>query len=54
VRGTPQEQVAVIARALELGVTYFDTAAQYGDGLSEQNLGRALRELKPEGIRRGH
>ncbi len=50
VRGTLQEQVAVIARALELGVTYFDTAAQYGDGLSEQNLGRVLRELKPEGI----
>jgi aryl-alcohol dehydrogenase-like predicted oxidoreductase len=26
-------------------MTYFDTAAQYGDGLSEQNLGRALTDL---------
>lgn len=28
--------VAAIGRALELGVTYFDTAAAYGDGLSEE------------------
>jgi uncharacterized protein len=28
--------VAAIHRALELGVTYFDTAAAYGDGLSEE------------------
>src|SRR5438132_6083830 len=47
VRGEPREQVRVVARAVELGVTYFDTAASYGDGQSEQNLGRALRELKP-------
>jgi len=46
VRGDPREQVRVIARAIELGITYFDTAAQYGNGLSEQNLGRALSELK--------
>jgi len=47
VRGEPREQVRVIARAIELGITYFDTAAQYGNGVSEQNLRRALRELKP-------
>ncbi len=47
VRGEPREQVRVIARAIDLGITYFDTAAQYGNGVSEQNLGRALRELKP-------
>lgn len=45
VRGTPQEQSAAIRRALDAGVTYFDTAAMYGDGLSEQNLGRVLTEL---------
>lgn len=50
VRGEPAEQVHIIARAMELGITYFDTAAQYGNGLSEQNLGRALRELKPRDI----
>lgn len=45
IRGAPRDQVRAVERALELGITYFDTAAQYGDGLSEQNLGRALAEL---------
>ena len=35
-----------VARAIELGVTYFDTAPVYGDGQSEVNLGAVLRELK--------
>src|SRR5215471_5743322 len=47
VRGTPAEQERAVARALELGINYFDTAPLYGDGQSEQNLGRALRVLKP-------
>lgn len=34
--------VAAIHRALELGVTYFDTAASYGKGLSEEWVGKAL------------
>jgi aryl-alcohol dehydrogenase-like predicted oxidoreductase len=34
-----------VARALEAGITYFDTAPSYGDGASERNLGSALREL---------
>jgi D-threo-aldose 1-dehydrogenase len=33
---------ATIARALELGIGYFDTAPYYGYGLSEQRLGRGL------------
>jgi aryl-alcohol dehydrogenase-like predicted oxidoreductase len=45
VRGTPEEQSAAVRRALDAGVTYFDTAAMYGNGLSEQNLGRVLTEL---------
>src|SRR5689334_3385996 len=45
VRGAAQEQARAIARAIELGVNYFDTAAQYGDGRSEENLGRTFREL---------
>lgn len=36
-------QNATIGRALELGITYFDTAPIYGDGRSEIALGRALR-----------
>jgi L-galactose dehydrogenase/L-glyceraldehyde 3-phosphate reductase len=47
VRGTPADQERAVARAIELGVNYFDTAPSYGDGQSEQNLGRVLRTLKP-------
>lgn len=45
VRGTADEQRAAVSAALEGGVNYFDTAAQYGDGLSERNLGQRLRDL---------
>ena len=34
-----------IARALELGITFFDTANVYSDGTSEQILGRALADF---------
>src|SRR5213596_1528697 len=37
------ERLAAIHRALELGVTFFDTAPTYGDGTSEALLGRALK-----------
>jgi aryl-alcohol dehydrogenase-like predicted oxidoreductase len=50
VRGDPGDQERAIARALEAGVNYFDTAVQYGDGESEKNLGRVLAKLKPAGI----
>ncbi|MFP3895483.1 MAG: aldo/keto reductase [Anaerolineales bacterium] len=45
VRGDEEEMVRVVARAIELGITYFDTAQAYGDGTSEANLGRVLEEL---------
>lgn len=45
VRGDPADQREAVARALDAGITYFDTAPSYGDGRSEENLGRALREL---------
>jgi aryl-alcohol dehydrogenase-like predicted oxidoreductase len=47
VRGAPADQERAVARALEAGVNYFDTAAMYGNGLSEENLGRVLAKLKP-------
>ncbi len=50
VRGSAAEQERTIARALELGVTYFDTAADYGTGVSEQNIGRILRALKSDAL----
>ncbi len=49
---TAQRQGAVdaILRALELGVTYFDTALSYGDGESERILGEARRQAAERGI----
>jgi aryl-alcohol dehydrogenase-like predicted oxidoreductase len=35
--------IAAIRRAIELGVTYFDTAPGYGNGLSETLFGEALK-----------
>jgi aryl-alcohol dehydrogenase-like predicted oxidoreductase len=46
VRGSPEEQRQVVARAVELGINYFDNAPDYGNGLAEENLGRVLKELK--------
>ena len=48
VRGDPKDMVRGAARAIEAGVNYFDTANTYGDGESERNLGRVLRELNAE------
>jgi aryl-alcohol dehydrogenase-like predicted oxidoreductase len=43
IRGAPAERERAVARAIELGIDYFDTAPAYGDGQSEINLGAALR-----------
>lgn len=40
--------VDLSAKALEAGVTYFDTAEAYAEGDSEKQLGRVLKELSPE------
>src|SRR3954454_20306384 len=50
VRGDPADQERTIGRAIAAGVNYFDTAAQYGDGASEENLGRVLRKLNPSDV----
>lgn len=42
VRGSASDQARIVARALELGINYFDTAPDYGDGIAEDNLGRVL------------
>jgi aryl-alcohol dehydrogenase-like predicted oxidoreductase len=39
-----EESIATIHRALDLGITFFDTADMYGPHTNEQLLGRALRE----------
>lgn len=38
-----QESIATIHRAIDLGVTFFDTAEVYGPFANEELLGRALR-----------
>ena len=48
VRGEHVDQVRAVARAMELGINYFDTASRYGGGQSETNLGRVLKELSAE------
>lgn len=45
VRGEYPKMRRAVARALELGIAYFDTASLYGDGQSEVNLGAVLREI---------
>ena len=40
------EAVALISRAFELGVRYFDTAPYYGFGRSERRYGKALAEAR--------
>jgi aryl-alcohol dehydrogenase-like predicted oxidoreductase len=50
VRGDPADQERTIARAIAAGVNYFDTAVQYGNGESENNLGRVLQKLKPANV----
>jgi aryl-alcohol dehydrogenase-like predicted oxidoreductase len=43
--GTPDEQesIATLHRALDLGVTFFDTAEMYGPHTNERLVGKALR-----------
>ena len=48
VRGTPAERERAVARAVELGINYFDTAPLYGNGESELNLGAVLKALRPD------
>ncbi|HEY3533210.1 MAG TPA: aldo/keto reductase, partial [Casimicrobiaceae bacterium] len=36
---------AVIARAIDRGIRFFDAAPLYGGGVAEERLGRALRGL---------
>jgi aryl-alcohol dehydrogenase-like predicted oxidoreductase len=50
VRGDPLDQERTIARAIAVGVNYFDTAVQYGNGESEKNLGRVLQRLKAANV----
>jgi aryl-alcohol dehydrogenase-like predicted oxidoreductase len=49
VRGDPAAQRRAVEQALGAGIRYFDTAPSYGDGRSEENLGRVLAEVGGDG-----
>jgi aryl-alcohol dehydrogenase-like predicted oxidoreductase len=50
VRGAPADRERAVARAVELGINYLDTAPSYGSGQSERNTGAVLRALRPDVI----
>lgn len=45
-----QEDKAVqaVTRALDLGISYIDTASGYGNGLSEERIGKAIRSRRKD------
>lgn len=46
--GHEEEAVAIINRAIDLGVNYIDTAALYGGGVSERNIGTVMKTRRKE------
>ena len=48
--GDDAESVSVIHRAIDLGVTFLDTADIYGSGRNEELVGRALRGRRDEAV----
>lgn len=44
-----RQVIEALETALDLGITYFDTAADYGDGASERIFGEALAGVGKEG-----
>jgi aryl-alcohol dehydrogenase-like predicted oxidoreductase len=46
--GDRQEMIALIRKAVELGVTFFDTAEVYGPFTNEELVGEALEPFKGE------
>jgi aryl-alcohol dehydrogenase-like predicted oxidoreductase len=46
--GTLDESVAIINRAIDLGVNYLDTAASYGGGISQKYFGEVMATRRNE------
>lgn len=46
--GTEKESIEIINRAIDLGVNYIDTAAAYGQGISETYIGKVMKDRRNE------
>jgi D-threo-aldose 1-dehydrogenase len=46
IRGTPDDMRSTVRGALDAGINWFDTAAAYGDGVSERSLGSLLEGIE--------
>jgi aryl-alcohol dehydrogenase-like predicted oxidoreductase len=46
--GTEEESEKIVNRAIDLGVNYIDTAAGYGKGRSQKNIGRVMKTRRNE------
>lgn len=45
---TEEDAIRIVNRAVDEGITYFDTAPSYSDGQSEERLGKALRHRRSD------
>jgi uncharacterized protein len=48
IKGMEKESVAIVNKALDLGVNYIDTAAAYGKGVSETHVGMVMKDRRRE------
>ncbi len=48
IKGREEESEEIINRAIDLGINYIDTAASYGQGVSQMNIGRVMKTRRGE------
>jgi predicted aldo/keto reductase-like oxidoreductase len=48
IKGMEAESEKIINRAIDLGINYIDTAASYGKGVSQLNIGRVMKTRRKE------
>ena len=48
IKGREAESEKIINRAIDLGINYIDTAASYGQGVSQLNIGRVMKTRRNE------
>jgi hypothetical protein len=46
--GKEEESIAIVNKAIDLGVNYIDTAAAYGRGVSETHIGKVMKHRRNE------